>query len=189
MNFRELEAVKMALAEDVGLGDVTTLATVDSETVGTGRLWLKESGVVAGLGVAERVFQEVDGGIEFDPRVSDGDSLAVGTTVAFVRGRLGDSDAERTAANFLQRLSGIATRTRTFVSLLEGTGVAVIDTRKTTPACGPSRRCGPGRWGQNHRWGLDSGVLIKDNHIVAAGGVGAALRSAASTLPTPEAGN
>ena len=185
MNVRKLDAVRMALAEDVGLGDVTTQATVAPDRVGTGRLWAKESGVLAGLDAAILVFQEVDPDLVFEASAADGESLEAGTTIASVRGRLGSIlTAERTALNFLQRLSGIATRTRSFVELLRGTGVAVIDTRKTTPGLRAFEkdavRAGGG---QNHRWGLDSGVLIKDNHILAAGGVGAALRAARAYAP------
>ena len=185
MNVRKLEAVKMALAEDVGLGDVTTQATVAPDRFGTGRLWVKESGVLAGLDAALLVFQEVDPDLVFEANAADGEALEAGTTIASVRGRLGSIlTAERTALNFLQRLSGIATRTRSFVELLRGTGVAVIDTRKTTPGLRAFEkdavRAGGG---QNHRWGLDSGVLIKDNHIFAAGGVGAALRAARAYAP------
>jgi nicotinate-nucleotide pyrophosphorylase (carboxylating) len=179
-------AVYAALAEDVGEGDVTTDATVDADAVGTAMLVLREPGVVCGLRAAELVFRALDEDVAFEPLVEDGATVPPGD-VARVRGSLrAILTGERTALNFLARLSGIATLTRRYVDAVESTGVAVLDTRKTTPGLRALEKyavlTGGGR---NHRFGLDDGVLVKDNHLRASGSIQVAVERlrAATDLP------
>jgi nicotinate-nucleotide pyrophosphorylase (carboxylating) len=159
-----------ALAEDVGEGDVTTEATIDADASGEAELVLKEPGVVCGLHVAEAVFRALDAELRFERLVEDGTLVGSATAVARVSGPLrAILTGERTALNFLGRLSGIATLTRRYVDAVAGTGVAILDTRKTTPGLRVLEKhavaVGGGR---NHRLGLDDGVLVKDNHLRAA---------------------
>jgi nicotinate-nucleotide pyrophosphorylase (carboxylating) len=166
-------AVLAALAEDIGAGDVTTEATVAENAVGTAELLVKEPGVVCGLRAAESTFRALDPEIRFEALVGDGD--AVDNPPAVVARVTGSERAiltgERVALNFVGRLSGIATLTRRYVAAVDGTGAAVLDTRKTTPGLRALEKhavaCGGGR---NHRFGLDDAVLVKDNHLRAAGG-------------------
>jgi nicotinate-nucleotide pyrophosphorylase (carboxylating) len=179
-------AVYAALAEDVGEGDVTTLATVAADAVGVGTLVLRERGVVCGLRAAEVVFRALDDDVEFEPLCDDGTLVEAGA-VAQVSGSLrAILTGERTALNFLGRLSGIATLARRYVDAVEGTGVAILDTRKTTPGLRALEKyavlTGGGR---NHRFGLDDGVLVKDNHLRAAGSVRAAVERARATTDLP----
>jgi nicotinate-nucleotide pyrophosphorylase (carboxylating) len=169
--------VLAALAEDIGAGDVTTDATVDADAVGTGELLVKEAGVVCGLRVAETAFRVLDPEIRFEALASDGDYVEAPAVVARMTGsERAILTAERVALNFLGRLSGIATLTRLHVDAVEGTGAAVLDTRKTIPGLRALEKdavaAGGGR---NHRFGLDDAVLIKDNHLRAAGSVAAAV--------------
>jgi nicotinate-nucleotide pyrophosphorylase (carboxylating) len=179
--------VYAALAEDVGEGDVTTEATVDDEAVAAGALVLREAGVVCGLQVAETVFRSLDEEIEFEPLVEEGAFLATGGEVAHVRGSArAILTGERTALNFLGRLSGIATLTRRYVDAVAGTGVAILDTRKTTPGLRAlEKHAVAAGGGRNHRFGLDDGVLVKDNHLRAAGSIADAVKGlrAATELP------
>jgi nicotinate-nucleotide pyrophosphorylase (carboxylating) len=181
------QVVQVALAEDVGERDVTTEATVDADALGTAELLLREPGVACGLGVAEAVFRALDTDLRFEPLVREGALVDRPRAVAVVTGpERAILTGERTALNFLGRLSGIATLTRRHVDAVEGTGVAILDTRKTTPGLRVLEkhavRCGGGR---NHRFGLDDGVLVKDNHLRAAGSVQAAVEKlrAATDLP------
>jgi nicotinate-nucleotide pyrophosphorylase (carboxylating) len=176
-----------ALAEDVGEGDVTTEATVDEDAVGTAELLLREPGVVCGLGVAEAVFRALDPDLRFEPLVDEGTSVPGGTAVARVTGpERAILTGERTALNFLARLSGIATLTRRYVDAVAGTRAAILDTRKTTPGLRALEKhavvTGGGR---NHRFGLDDGVLVKDNHLRAAGSVATAVERLRSATPLP----
>jgi nicotinate-nucleotide pyrophosphorylase (carboxylating) len=162
-----------ALAEDVGEGDVTTEATIDAGASGEAELVLKEPGVVCGLDVAEAVFRALDAELRFERLVEDGTLVGSATAVARVSGPLrAILTGERTALNFLGRLSGIATLTRRYVDAVAGTGAAILDTRKTTPGLRVLEKhavaVGGGR---NHRLGLDDGVLVKDNHLRAAGSI------------------
>ncbi len=171
------EIVRRALAEDLGWGDVTTEATVPSDLRARGIILAKSRCIIAGLDVAAEVFQQLDPGCAFDRRRKDGDCCEPGDVVAEVRGGAAAMlTAERTALNFLQRLSGIATITRRFVDAASGR-ITVLDTRKTTPTLRALEkyavRAGSGT---NHRAGLDDGILIKDNHIRLAGGVAEAVR-------------
>ena len=188
---RELDLERIALAalaEDVGSGDVTTEATVAEDATCVARLLLKEPGVVAGLPVVEAVFQALDSSVSFELFAADGDRIEQPAELARIAGRTrAVLTGERTALNFLGRLSGIATLTRQFVDAIEGTGAEMLDTRKTTPNLrGLEKyavRCGGGR---NHRFGLHDGILVKDNHLRAAGGVRPAvelLRATGRSLP------
>jgi len=169
--------VYAALAEDVGAGDVTTEATVEADAVGTAELILKEGGIVCGLAAAEAVFRALDADIRFEALVEDGTPVERMTVVAVVSGPLrAILTGERVALNFLGRLSGIGTLTRRYVDAVAGTGVAILDTRKTTPGLRLLEKhavvCGGGR---NHRFGLDDAVLVKDNHLAAVGSIRAAV--------------
>jgi nicotinate-nucleotide pyrophosphorylase (carboxylating) len=179
--------VHAALAEDVGAGDVTTEATVAADAVGSAALLVKEPGVVCGLRAAETTFRALDPEIRFEAFASDGDVVEPPAIVARVTGsERAILTGERVALNFLGPLSGIATLTRRFVEAVEGTGVSVLDTRKTTPGLRALEKhavaCGGGR---NHRFGLDDAVLVKDNHLRAAGSIRGAVElvRAATDLP------
>ena len=171
------------LAEDVGDGDLTTLAVIDEDATATARILLEEPGVVCGLRVAGEVFERL--GAALEPLAADGDVVDAGL-VARVQGRArGILTGERLALNVLGRLSGIATVTRRFVDAVEGTGAVVLDTRKTTPGLRSLEKyavaCGGG---QNHRFGLYDGILIKDNHLRLAGSLAEAVgRAKESGIP------
>ncbi|MCU0453152.1 MAG: carboxylating nicotinate-nucleotide diphosphorylase [Bacteroidetes bacterium] len=177
-----LEAIRRALAEDVGGGDVTSLATIPDSAMARGLFRAKSPGVVAGLEVAAEVFRALDSGSQFEPHVIDGQTVDQGTHLATVSGPARIIlTGERTALNFLQRMSGIATMTNAFVKAVEGTRAIILDTRKTAPGLRQfdklAVRLGGGT---NHRAGLFDMVLIKDNHIDAAGGITAAIQGARS---------
>ena len=179
------EALTAWLREDLGQGDLTSLLVVPEDIEGEAVILAKEGGVLAGLWVAERVFALADPRTAFAPLVAEGARVAEGTEVARVRGPLrGILAGERLALNLLQRLSGIATLTRAYVEALAGTKAQILDTRKTTPGLRALEkyavRVGGGR---NHRYGLFDGILIKENHVRAAGGVGEAVRRAKARAP------
>lgn len=181
------QVVRTALAEDVGEGDVTTEATVDPDALGTAELFVKEPGVVCGLAVAEAVFRALDPDLRFAPLVEEGAVVGSPGAVALVTGpERAILTGERTALNFLGRLSGVATLTRRYVDAVAGTGVAILDTRKTTPGLRALEKhavaCGGGR---NHRVGLDDGVLVKDNHLRAARSIAAAVERIRATTDLP----
>jgi len=174
--------VASALREDLGSGDLTTNAVVLAETLGLGHIVARQPMVICGLPVMEEVFRQVDPDLSFQAEAVDGFQVEVGgAIVARIEGPLkGILTGERVALNFAQRLSGVATLTREFCSRLPKTGKArLVDTRKTTPGLRHLEkyavRVGGGH---NHRFGLDDGVMIKDNHIVAAGGISEAVRRA-----------
>ncbi|GBC98906.1 putative nicotinate-nucleotide pyrophosphorylase [carboxylating] [bacterium HR17] len=176
--------VERALSEDAPSGDVTTEAIVHADDQGVGILIAKSDGVICGLAIAQMVFTALDSDARFTARVADGDRVAAGMTIAQVQGRLRALlTGERTALNFLQRLSGIATLTRRFVDKVAPYGVRIADTRKTTPTLRLLEkyavRCGGG---VNHRFGLSDGVLIKDNHIRVAGSLTEAVRRVRSSV-------
>jgi nicotinate-nucleotide pyrophosphorylase (carboxylating) len=171
------DLIRRALAEDIGRGDVTTEATIPAGTQATARIVAREAGVIAGLPLAQRVFAALDSNVRFEASVADGDTVEAGATLATMSGEARALlTAERVALNFLGRLSGIATLTARCVAAVADTRAQVVDTRKTTPGLRAlekyAARMGGGR---NHRAGLDDGVLIKDNHIAAAGGVRPAI--------------
>ena len=171
------EIVRRALAEDLGWGDVTTEATVPGEQRARGVILSKCACVIAGLDVAAEVFSQLDPGCVFERKVKDGERCQPGDVIADVRGQAASMlTAERTALNFLQRLSGIATLTRRFVDAAGGT-ILVLDTRKTTPTLRALEKYAVrAGGGTNHRAGLDDGVLIKDNHVRLAGGLKHAVK-------------
>jgi nicotinate-nucleotide pyrophosphorylase (carboxylating) len=172
--------VRRALAEDIGIGDVTTLATVPAGLGAEAILLCKEEGVIAGVEVVREVFAQVDKRIEVVFFFNNGERIRPGDEVAKISGPArGILVAERTALNFLQHLSGIATLTFRFVAAVDGTHVRILDTRKTTPGLRALEKaavkCG---WGENHRMGLYDMVLIKDNHIAACGSLHEAVKIA-----------
>ena len=171
------ERIQAALDEDIGDGDVTTLSIVPADAQGKGRLVAKAAGVVAGLAVAQAAFRLVNPAVRFDALVEEGAQVKPGDVLARVSGPTRALlSGERTALNFVQRMSGIATLTRRFVDAVQGTGTVILDTRKTTPGLRAfdkwAVRLGGG---QNHRFGLFDMVLIKENHILAAGGISQAV--------------
>ena len=181
------ERVRSWLLEDVGTSDVTTQAIVSPDVRGQAEIVVREAGVLCGLPLVELVFREIDDELDCAALVREGASVAAGTVVARIAGRLASIlTGERLVLNLLQRLSGIATTTRRFVEAIEGTGAVILDTRKTTPGLRALEkyavRVGGGR---NHRFGLFDGVLIKDNHIRAVGSVGEAVRRARERAPHP----
>jgi nicotinate-nucleotide pyrophosphorylase (carboxylating) len=171
------EAVRRALAEDLGWGDVTTEATINPSLRARGVILAKCDCVVAGLDVAAEAFRQLDPSAVFTQRVRDSERAASGTVIADVRGAAAAMlTAERTALNFLQRLSGIATLTRRYVDAAAG-GITILDTRKTTPTLRALEKYAVrAGGGTNHRAGLDDGILIKDNHIQLGGGVAEVVR-------------
>jgi nicotinate-nucleotide pyrophosphorylase (carboxylating) len=168
------------LNEDLGRGDITTQAIVARNTHARGRFIAKQAMTVAGLEAAEAVFSTLDAQQQLEAFVSDGDEVEEGKVIARTSGFADVLLAgERVALNLLQRLSGIATLTREYVRAIEGTKAAIVDTRKTTPGLRMLEKYAVlSGGGRNHRFGLDDGVLIKDNHIALAGGVGAAVERA-----------
>ena len=186
LDFRTIESlIELALAEDIGTGDITTEATVSTTQKGIGVIVVEDDGVIAGLPVVERVFQKIDPSLEFQKFVADSDRVRKMTPIAEVRGRVKPIlTGERTALNFLQRLSGTATMTAQFVELAGKYDVQITDTRKSTAGWRAVQKyavCMGG--GKNHRFGLFDGILIKDNHIIAAGGVSKAVKKAKLTAP------
>jgi nicotinate-nucleotide pyrophosphorylase (carboxylating) len=174
-------AVRQALDEDLGLaGDVTTNATIAAEARAQGVIAARKPGVVAGMALAEAAFRALDPAVAIEVVAGDGARVAAGGTICRIAGNARALlTAERVALNFLGQLSGVATLTRQFADAIAGTGAAIVDTRKTTPGLRAFQkhavRCGGGK---NHRFGLYDAVLIKDNHVVAAGGIGAAIEAA-----------
>jgi nicotinate-nucleotide pyrophosphorylase (carboxylating) len=169
--------IDLALAEDVGPGDWTTEWTVDPGALGSAEIVAKEPLVVAGTQAAVLVFQRVDPRLQVTLEATDGDKLPAGSQLLRVQGPLrGILTGERVALNFLGRLSGVATLTRDYVDAVKGTGARILDTRKTTPGWRVlEKEAVRAGGGENHRMGLHDMVLVKDNHLVAAGGVKAAV--------------
>ena len=177
--------IKMALAEDITGEDVSTNAIIKTCVPGSVQLICKQKGVICGLGVFERTFKLLDAATEVTFAVADGDEVEAGQLLGEVRGDIRVLlSGERTALNFLQRMSGIATYTRSVVQLLEGSKTKLLDTRKTTPNMRIFEkyavRVGGGC---NHRYNLSDGVLLKDNHIGAAGGIKKAVEMAREYAP------
>lgn len=180
MNTSTLELVRRALEEDGAESDVTTLSTVPAERQASAHIVTRQSGVLAGLEVAAAVFQQVDARVRVGMLVRDGEVVQAGQVIAQLAGPARAMlSAERTALNFLGRLSGIATLAARCARAVEGTPARIVDTRKTTPGLRALEkeavRLGGG---YNHRFGLQDGVLIKDNHIKAAGGIAPAIHAA-----------
>jgi nicotinate-nucleotide pyrophosphorylase (carboxylating) len=175
------ELVRRALQEDVGSGDVTTAATVPADARARARVAQKAPGVIFGLQVAELVFAELDPRLSFKPQVAEGVWRESGEVLELEGPARPILTGERTALNFLQRLSGVATLAGRCVRAVEGTGAQVLDTRKTTPGLRALEKAAVAAGGAtNHRAGLYDAVLIKENHAALAGGVGEAVRRAAA---------
>ena len=179
------ELLLAALREDVGTGDITTMSCIPAENRAEGHYLVKEDGVLCGLSVAERVFALIDPAITLTPKAQDGDHVKKGDVIATVSGPArGILTGERVGLNLMQRMSGVATMTAKAVSEVAGTKAAIVDTRKSTPGLRVLEkyavRVGGGK---NHRFNLADGVLIKDNHIAAAGGIRQALEAARRTAP------
>ena len=177
--------IRMALEEDISSEDVSTNAVMPKAKMGEVDLICKQDGVIAGLRIFERVFTMLDAKTTVEFFVQDGEKVQKGQHMATVRGDIRVLlSGERTALNYLQRLSGIATYTRSVAELLEGTGTTLLDTRKTTPCMRIFEkyavRLGGG---SNHRYNLSDGVMLKDNHIDAAGGVKEAIAAAKAYAP------
>lgn len=179
------DLILMALKEDISSEDVTTNAVMRDAEQGRADLICKQDGVIAGLPVFQRVFELLDDKIQVKMYYKDGDDVKKGDLLAEVTGDIrAILSGERTALNFLQRMSGIATYTRSVAKLLEGSGIKLLDTRKTTPNMRIFEKYAVKTGGgYNHRYNLSDGVLIKDNHIGAAGGVTQAVRMAREYAP------
>ncbi|KUK41306.1 MAG: Nicotinate-nucleotide pyrophosphorylase [Clostridia bacterium 62_21] len=179
------ELIRRALEEDIGPGDLTTAAVVPAAARAAGVFLCKEQGVVAGLFVSARVFALLDPAVRFAARVAEGAAVKAGDVLAEVEGPARPLlTGERVALNFLRHLSGIATRTAGMVALVKDYPVRIVDTRKTTPGLRALEKYAVrAGGGYNHRFGLYDGVLIKDNHIRAAGGITAALRAVRAAVP------
>jgi nicotinate-nucleotide pyrophosphorylase (carboxylating) len=177
--------IRTALEEDIGLGDVTTEATVPATVMARAELVAKENFVLAGIDVARQVFQMVDASIDFEMLHQDRASIRQGQVLAWLRGPArGLLMGERVALNLLQRMCAIATLTSQYVAAVAGTHATIVDTRKTVPGLRVLDKyavCAGG--GRNHRIGLFDGVLIKENHVAAAGGIEAAINRARLSLP------
>lgn len=177
LNTDIIDSIRRAIVEDIGSGDVTTNSTVPADARTQVQIVAKQAGVIAGLDVAQMVFRQFDDEIVFRGNVSDGDEVSQGQVLAEVSGSVRALlTGERTALNFLGRMSGIATLTRQFVEAVKGTGAVILDTRKTAPGLRTSdKRAVMLGGGQNHRHGLFDMVLIKDNHIDFAGSLAEAV--------------
>ena len=175
---KELELIiSNAIREDVGDGDHSSLACIPSETIGKAKLLVKDEGVIAGIEFAKQVFHYVDAGLTIETLIEDGSHVKYGDIVFYVEGRsLSILKAERLVLNAMQRMSAIATKTRSFMDLLEGTKTKILDTRKTTPGIRALEK-----WavkiggGENHRFALYDMIMLKDNHIDFAGGITKAI--------------
>jgi nicotinate-nucleotide pyrophosphorylase (carboxylating) len=178
------EAVARALAEDVADGDVTTAATVPAGTLARGVITQKEPGVIFGLEVAAQTFMALDRDVSIERLSTEGEWREGGPVLEVDGSARAILTAERTALNFLQRLSGIATLTARYVRAIDGSGARILDTRKTTPGLRALEKAAVAAGGAtNHRAGLYDAILIKDNHMALAGGVGAAVRRARAQAP------
>ena len=164
-----VDPVKIALAEDIGAGDLTSEFFVPADHRSVGRVVAKQSAVIAGLDTAEAVLLQVDPGLQIERALSNGTQVTAGDTVLTARGATRSLlTAERVMLNFLQRLSGVATLTRKFVDAVAGTGVSILDTRKTTPGVRALEKAAVvAGGGRNHRFGLNDAVMVKDNHLLA----------------------
>ncbi len=183
--FATEKLIKMALEEDLGSGDVTTLSTVPPGTLASALIKAKQECVVAGIQVLGRVFRTLDPALKIEARVADGDRLKVGDSIMAVSGNvISILMAERVALNFVQRLCGVATLTSRFVAAVEGFQAEIVDTRKTTPGWRSLEKYAVQIGGaRNHRHGLFDGILIKDNHIRAAGTITDAITHAQRLAP------
>jgi nicotinate-nucleotide pyrophosphorylase (carboxylating) len=177
--------IRTALAEDIGWGDITTRACIEAGSQSRAELVAKEDFVLAGIDVAAQVFAAVDATVSFEKLREDGRTIRRGEVFAWIKGASASLlQGERVALNLLQRMSGIATLTGLFVEAVDGTGARIVDTRKTTPGLRYLEKYAVrAGGGQNHRYALCDGILIKENHIHAAGGVTAAIQRAKIAAP------
>lgn len=185
MNLVADDIIRFALREDMNAGDLSTESVCPERREAEVQLIAKAEGVIAGLDVFERAFTLLDPRTSFDARVADGDAVEPGQLLGIVRG---DArvllSGERVALNFLQRMSGIATYTRRMAAALEGTKTRLVDTRKTTPCLRIFEKAAvEAGGGANHRYNLSQAVMLKDNHIDAAGGIAAAVAGARAHAP------
>lgn len=176
--------ISNAIREDVGDGDHSSLACIPADATGKARLLVKDKGIIAGVDFAKRVFAYVDPGLKVDVRIGDGAQVSHGDEVFYVEGSSQSIlKSERLVLNAMQRMSAIATKTKTFVDILEGTGTKILDTRKTTPGIRALEK-----WavkiggGENHRFALYDMIMLKDNHIDFAGGITKAIEKTKSYL-------
>ena len=179
------QIITLALNEDIGTGDITTLSTIPADKTALGRFVAKEDMILCGIDLAAHIFARVDPSIELKANFKDGDAVEKGDVIATVSGNAQNVlTGERTALNFMQRLTGIATRTHASVAEVAGTNAKITDTRKTTPGLRVLEkyavRVGGGT---NHRFNLADGVLIKDNHIAVSGGIKNAVKNARAVIP------
>lgn len=174
----------MAIKEDVGDGDHSTLSSIEKDAMGTGRLLVKETGILAGVSEAERIFKAYDENLEIETLISDGEHIAPGKIAFYVKGSARSLlTIERLVLNIMQRMSGIATKTRKLVDMVNHTKVTLLDTRKTTPLFRYFEKQAVLIGGaKNHRFGLYDRIMLKDNHIDYAGGVESAIRKAHAYL-------
>ena len=178
------DLIQAALEEDIGAGDVTTEALVPADARARGTIVQKAPGVIAGMDVAKATFGDVDPALQWRPSVREGEWREEGLVAEIEGSAASILKGERVALNFLGRLSGIATLTARFVREIEGTGAGILDTRKTTPGLRElEKKAVVTGGGRNHRAGLHDAVLVKENHIEAAGGVGEATRLALAAAP------
>lgn len=177
--------VELALTEDIFTGDISSTSIIPADRQGVAIIHMKEAGIISGLEVVREVFHQVDEKVLVEINLKDGDRVEKGQTVARISGSMVSIlTGERLALNFLQRMSGIATKTRYFVDLVEGHDVRIVDTRKTTPLLRlVEKQAVRDGGGHNHRFGLYDAVMIKDNHIKAAGGIKMAVKLARAQIP------
>ena len=180
-----IPTIKMALEEDINTGDITTMSTIPQDKKIEGRFIAKAQGILCGMDIAKAVFAYIDPDIKLDCSFSDGDTVKKGDILASISGRaVSILTGERLALNLMQRLSGIATKTREAVKKVEEFPVKILDTRKTTPGLRIMEKYAVRTGGgYNHRFTLADGVLIKDNHINAAGGIREAIEAARDFVP------
>jgi nicotinate-nucleotide pyrophosphorylase (carboxylating) len=178
------DLIDIAIQEDIGDGDHTSLSCIPNEAIGKAHLLVKEAGTIAGVELAQTIFKKIDPQLIFHKKISDGEQVHVGDIIFTVEGNSQSIlQAERLALNFMQRMSGIATNTKYYVDLLDGLHTKVLDTRKTTPGLRHIEK-----WavkiggGVNHRMGLYDMIMIKDNHIDYAGGIKEAINSTTAYL-------
>ena len=179
------ELIELCIKEDIGDGDHTSLSCIPSDEHGRMRLLCKQEGIIAGIEIAQVVFHRLDPEMEFEQVLSDGDRVKPGDVAFYVSGRLRSLlQAERIILNIMQRMSGVATQTAVYVDRLAGLHTRVLDTRKTTPGMRVFEKAAVEiGGGSNHRYNLSDGVMLKDNHIDAAGGVKAAVEAAKEYAP------
>ncbi len=177
--------IEWSLSEDIGKGDLTSEALIEQDLLAQGIIVAKEEGVIAGLEVAKRVFHQLDPNLVFESSFKDGNRVMRGEEVTTLKGRVKSMlSGERTALNFLQRLSGIATLTSKYVEKIKDTEVKILDTRKTTPGLRALEKYAVKMGGgENHRMGLFDMILIKDNHIKAVGNISKAIQNARAKYP------